>query len=141
MIQKDRRNSDLITISREFYDLTHIINKNIPVYPGDPKPTFEPVTTIGKDANTNITRITMGSHTGTHVDAHKHFIPNGIGIDKEPPDKFIGEAVVLDMSHNSKWARNYKFGFGKECKYSKIWRYCFTLYWYKSQIVFQRYGK
>ena len=35
MIQKDRRNSDLITISREFYDLTHIINKNIPVYPGD----------------------------------------------------------------------------------------------------------
>jgi arylformamidase len=32
------------------------------------------------------------------VDAHKHFIPNGIGIDKEPPDKFIGEAVVLDVS-------------------------------------------
>ncbi len=62
MIQKNRRNSNLITISREFYNLTHIINKNIPVYPGDPKPTFEPVTTIGKDANTNITRIAMGSY-------------------------------------------------------------------------------
>jgi arylformamidase len=98
MNQKKRRNNDLITISRKFFDLTHIINKNIPVYPGDPKTIFESVTKIGKDANANITRITIGSHTGTHVDAHKHFIPNGIGIDKEPPDKFIGEAVVLDMS-------------------------------------------
>ena len=44
------------------------------------------------------------------------------------------------MSHNSKWARNYKFGFGKVYKYSKIWRYCFTLYWYKSQIVFEQSG-
>lgn len=102
MNQKGCRNKDdggFITISREFVDLTHIINKNIQVYPGDPETIFESVTNIGKDANANITRITIGSHTGTHVDAHKHFISNGIGIDKEPPDKFIGEAVVLDMSN------------------------------------------
>jgi arylformamidase len=101
MNQNGSRNNDgrFITISREFIDLTHIINKNIQVYPGDPETIFESVTNIGKDANANITRITIGSHTGTHVDAHKHFISNGIGVDKEPPDKFIGEAVVLDMSN------------------------------------------
>ena len=55
----------LITISRKFFDLTHIINKNISVYPGDPKTIFESVTKIGKDANANITRITIGSYRNT----------------------------------------------------------------------------
>ena len=37
--------------------------------------------------------------TGTHVDAQKHFIANGNSIDKEPLDKFMGEAVTLDISN------------------------------------------
>jgi len=47
----------------------------------------------------NVTRIVIGSHTGTHVDAQKHFIANGNSIDKEPLDKFMGEAVTLDISN------------------------------------------
>jgi arylformamidase len=49
----------------------------------------------------NVTRIVIGSHTGTHIDAQKHFIANGNGIDKEPLEKFIGEAVILDISNIS----------------------------------------
>jgi hypothetical protein len=44
MNQKGCRNNDdggFITISREFVDLTHIINKNIQVYPGSPETIFE----------------------------------------------------------------------------------------------------
>jgi len=40
----------------------------------------------------------MGSHTGTHLDAPRHFIQDGIGIDRIPPDKLIGEAYVADLS-------------------------------------------
>jgi arylformamidase len=97
--KKVKNNSDvIITISRSiFYDLTNLIRTNMAIYPGDPVPDFEPVATIEKD-KLNVTRIVMGSHTGTHVDAEKHFISNGKGIDKEPLDKFIGEAIILDMS-------------------------------------------
>jgi hypothetical protein len=43
----------------------------------------------------------MGSHTGTHVDAPRHFISTGTGVDKVPLENFIGEAVILDMSKKS----------------------------------------
>jgi arylformamidase len=67
------------------------------VYPGDPKPKFEPHATI-KDNNANITRITLGSHTGTHVDAQWHFLQEGNTIDRESLYKFIGEATIMDAS-------------------------------------------
>jgi arylformamidase len=69
------------------------------VYPGDPQPRFEPHLTI-KDNNVNVTRITLGSHTGTHVDAQRHFLSDGSSVDEEPLEKFVGEATILDVSGN-----------------------------------------
>lgn len=46
----------------------------------------------------NVTRITLGSHTGTHVDAPWHFLPNGNTVDEEPLSKFLGEALIIDAS-------------------------------------------
>ena len=69
----------------------------MPVYPGDPSPSFKKYSTLRKNG-VNLTRISMGSHTGTHLDAPRHFIRNGIGIDKIPPDRLIGEAYVADLS-------------------------------------------
>ena len=98
--KKENNNSVAITISREFHDLTHLISQDMLVYPGDPQPEFEASATIEKE-KVNVTRIVIGSHTGTHIDAQKHFIADGNGIDKEPLDKFIGEAVILDISNIS----------------------------------------
>jgi arylformamidase len=67
------------------------------VYPGDPQPKFSAHATI-KDDKANVTRITLGSHTGTHVDAPWHFLQAGNSIDMEPLDKFIGEAAIIDAS-------------------------------------------
>ena len=78
-------------------DLTHHLRNGMPVYPGDPSPSFEKYSTLQKDG-VNLTKIIMGSHTGTHLDAPRHFIPDGIGIDQIPPDKLIGEAYVADLS-------------------------------------------
>ena len=78
-------------------DLTHHLRNGMPIYPGDPSPSFEKYSTLQKDG-VNLTKLTMGSHTGTHLDAPRHFIPDGIGIDQIPPDKLIGEAYVADLS-------------------------------------------
>ena len=69
----------------------------MPIYPGDPSPSFENYSTLRKDG-VNLTKIIMGSHTGTHLDAPRHFIQDGIGIDKILPNKLIGEAYVADLS-------------------------------------------
>jgi arylformamidase len=86
----------LLKLSK-IYDLTRTIDQDMQVYPGDPKPKFDPHATI-KDDKVNVTTITLGSHTGTHVDAPWHFLQEGNSIDMEPLDKFIGEAAIIDAS-------------------------------------------
>lgn len=81
----------------KIHDITRLIRQDMQVFPGDPKPRFEPQATI-KDDKVNVTRITLGSHTGTHIDAPRHFLQEGNGIEMEPLEKFIGEAVIIDTT-------------------------------------------
>src|SRR5918994_1554307 len=83
----------------KFYDLSNPISQDMPVYPGEPKPEFQPIFSIGKD-KVNVTRLVMSSHTGTHIDAPKHFIPTSTAdaVNDIPLESLIGECVVLDMS-------------------------------------------
>jgi len=93
--------SDIIKISgKSFYDLSHLIYQDMPIYPGNPHPQFQPFYTLEKD-KANVTRLTLGSHTGTHVDAPKHFILNGNSVDKIPLEKLMGEAIILDVSEKA----------------------------------------
>ncbi len=84
----------------KIHDLTCTISQDMRTYPGDPRPKFSPHATI-KDNIANVTRITLGSHTGTHVDAPWHFLQDGNSIDAEPLYKFIGEALVIDASYTN----------------------------------------
>lgn len=43
--------------------------------------------------------ITLGSHTGTHIDAPAHFIENGVTSDALSLDATVGLCVVIDMTH------------------------------------------
>ena len=91
----------------KIHDLTRTISQDMQVYEGDPQPKFDPHATI-KDDKVNVTRITLGSHTGTHVDAPWHFLQEGNSIDMEPLDKFIGEAAIIDASgKNNVTAENF----------------------------------
>ncbi|MGI0078621.1 MAG: cyclase family protein [Nitrososphaerales archaeon] len=78
-------------------DLTHELANGMPIYPGDPSPSFERTSTLEKNG-VNLTRLVLGSHTGTHTDAPVHFIQGGIGVDEIPLSKLIGEAIVIDLS-------------------------------------------
>jgi arylformamidase len=82
---------------KEAVDLTQNLANGMPVYPGDPSPSFERYARLDKDG-VNLTRLTLGSHTGTHTDAPAHFIPGGIGVDQIPVDRLIGEALAVDLS-------------------------------------------
>ena len=46
----------------------------------------------------NVSKLTIGTHTGTHVDAIKHFIKGAEGIDQAPIENFIGPARVVEVS-------------------------------------------
>jgi len=67
------------------------------VYPGDPPPRIEPAASIAQGAPANVSLLTMGSHTGTHVDAPFHFLEDGARLGAVPLDRMVGECVVLDL--------------------------------------------
>lgn len=67
------------------------------VYPGDPPPRIEPAASIAAGDPANVSRITLGSHTGTHVDAPYHFLEDGPKLGAVPLDRMVGECVVLDL--------------------------------------------
>jgi hypothetical protein len=61
---KRSKGSATVTISiLRFYDLSHTISHDMPVYPGEPKPEFHPIFSIGKD-KVNVTKLVLASHTG-----------------------------------------------------------------------------
>ena len=49
-------------------------------------------------APANVTRIDIGAHTGTHVDAPVHFLTAGAGAETIPLDRLLGPAVVVDAT-------------------------------------------
>jgi kynurenine formamidase len=81
-------------------DLSHPIDSNTQVYPGDPVPNIEQHSTIDKDGF-NLMSVQMGSQSGTHVDAPYHFDNGTPKIDELELTKFIGPALVIDCS----WVR------------------------------------
>lgn len=82
---------------RRIIDISVGISQDMPVYPGDPKPSIENVFSIGKDGFA-VSEISMGTHTGTHIDAPSHIISEGATIDTLPLNYLVGKAIVLDLS-------------------------------------------
>ena len=76
-------------------DLTHVIEEGMPVYPGTETPRLEPANTYEKDGFQE-TRLSMFSHTGTHMDPPAHLFPQRTTLDCFPPEQFIGKAIVID---------------------------------------------
>jgi len=47
----------------------------------------------------NVGAVTMGVHNGSHADAPFHFEEGAMTIDQMPLETYVGEAVVLDLTH------------------------------------------
>jgi len=78
-------------------DITVGISRETSVYPGDPETVIESVSSIESDGYA-VSRVTFGTHTGTHVDAPSHILENGMTVDRLPLSSFLGRSVVLDLS-------------------------------------------
>ena len=78
-------------------DLTHPITADMPVYPGTTSPVIEVANTVAEHGFLEH-RLTMVTHTGTHVDAPAHMLVGGRTLDTYPADTFVGPATVLDVS-------------------------------------------
>lgn len=82
---------------RRIYDISTPVRPGGLVYPGNPGIAFESQQAISAGAGANVSRIDFGSHTGTHVDAAKHFFDDGQTVDRVPLEKLVGPALLIAM--------------------------------------------
>ena len=81
----------------KIYDISVPLNNQTAIYPGNPEILIEPHRSV-PEYPTNLSKITFGSHTGTHVDAPRHVDNSAIGVDKIDLAKCIGPCRVLDVT-------------------------------------------
>jgi arylformamidase len=80
------------------YDITIPLRTGGVVYPGNPAISITAQQAISQGAGANVSRLDMGSHTGTHVDAPKHFFDDGAGVDTLALDILMGPARLITFS-------------------------------------------
>lgn len=68
------------------------------VYPGDPMPERETLSSIDAGDLYNLTAFSMCAHNGTHIDAPCHFIKGGKAVDELELEAFVGRAYVAEHS-------------------------------------------
>jgi len=73
------------------------ISELMPVWPGHPRVQIDQVSSIAGGDGSNLTRLSLGCHTGTHVDAPQHFVDGGVTVDKLPLELLMGPAFVAEL--------------------------------------------
>jgi len=83
---------------RDIVDLTLTIHEGMLTTPVPWHPPVE-ITILGRHEleGRATRRVTLGTHTGTHMDAPYHFVPGGATIDQIPLDVLVNRAVVFHL--------------------------------------------
>ncbi len=79
-------------------DLTRSIHSGMVVWPGDPSPDVTPVFSLEHGDESNVSLLSIPSHTGTHLDAPYHLIQTGRRLEEMSLEPLIGQARVMDLS-------------------------------------------
>lgn len=80
-------------------DLTFAIHEGMTTFPVAWHPVVE-ITILGRHGieNRETRKLVLGTHTGTHCDAPRHFVPSGATVDEISLDVLVGPAKVLDLT-------------------------------------------
>lgn len=77
------------------FDVTVPISSATPIYKGDPGVEITSFKAIADGSSANVSAVSMGVHTATHVDAPNHFIDGARRVHELDPEKLVGPCRVI----------------------------------------------
>jgi arylformamidase len=80
----------------QILDVSMAIRPGMPIWPGDPALEVGLADAIADGAEANVTRLALGAHTGTQVDAPAHFLDGAAGVETVPLDALVGPCLVVE---------------------------------------------
>ena len=84
----------------KIYDVTVPVSDRVPIYSGDPGVSITSERSFAAGDSVNVTHLSFGAHTGTHVDAPNHFIDGTRTVDDLDVEKLIGPCTVVAVPDN-----------------------------------------
>jgi len=84
--------------TRQWIDISVPLRNGMAHWPGDPPFELERVHDMEQGDSNNLSKIAMGTHSGTHVDTPLHFIRGGNGISEVSISATVGRARVIEIS-------------------------------------------
>lgn len=82
---------------KKIHDITVTISAETPIYKTDPGVEFGQHRAIANGDSANVSKIAIGVHTATHVDAPNHFIDGAKRIHELDPNKLVGPCRVIEV--------------------------------------------
>jgi len=79
-------------------DVSVPLDANLPSYPGNTPFTLEPIKRIAQGGSSNVSSIHLSAHSGTHVDAPRHFFDSGPGTEALALDMLMGRTRVIELT-------------------------------------------
>ncbi len=89
----------------KIFDVTVPLSCDVPTFPGDPRFDIRFPHRISKGDPYNVASISMGAHSGTHVDAPYHFIDGAATVEQLPLEILIGKCRVVELPNRDKVER------------------------------------
>lgn len=81
----------------DLIDISVPLDEDLPIWPGSPGFELDSLKRIEDGAEANVSRLTCDVHTGTHIDAPRHFVNDGISVDEIPLDVLVGPSIVVQV--------------------------------------------
>jgi arylformamidase len=82
-------------------DISRPIRNNMVIYPNNPGVNIRQVQEASSAQNA-LSEISIGSHTGTHIDTKAHIHANGEGMESFDLDVFVGSVQVVEIAPDVK---------------------------------------
>lgn len=80
------------------YDVTVPLRPGMATYEGEPGPVLTFHSLISEGMSANVSALSLGSHTGTHVDAPCHFIEGASAVEEMAVDALVGAGYVAQFT-------------------------------------------
>lgn len=80
----------------KYIDISMPVYNGMISWPSDPPVEIRTAKSQEMGNRSLVSEIHFGSHTGTHIDAPKHYLEDGVGVDEIALDRLIGPCQVVD---------------------------------------------
>jgi arylformamidase len=84
-------------MAADWVDISIPLKTGMVHWPGDPPVSIERILDMGRGDRCNVSSISMGSHTGTHMDPPFHYVKSGVTLDAMPLEATVGPARVIEI--------------------------------------------